>query len=167
MTHPRNEDAPRTPKDEQRTPPSLFKKLDDRFHFELDAAATDQNALCPLYFTKEIDALARPWPAVPIYCNPPYSDGFVEKFLRKGYFTSLTTGLPVVFLISSDVSPKYYRICRNAAEWIAIDGRVEFNHEDGTPIKGSPAFGSMVIIFDSAQRKAQDRKTIVTRMGWR
>jgi hypothetical protein len=32
-----------TLKDDWGTPPALFKQLDDEFHFELDAAANEQN----------------------------------------------------------------------------------------------------------------------------
>lgn len=177
MSHPRGEDASKTPKDQQRTPPLLFRKLDDRFHFILDAASTDKNALCPVHYTKEIDALKQSWvirrpDAKPtdrpgsVFCNPPYSLGQVEDFLDKGYQESLK-GPIVTFLITCDVSPGYYDTCFLAAEWIALKGRVEFNHEDGTPIKGSAMFGSNVIVFDQEQKIRQKGETIVTRMDWR
>lgn len=174
MSHKRGEEASKTPKDEQRTPPELFRKLNERFHFDIDAAATKDNALCKSYFSKDgYNALEHPWYVktydgkwATIFCNPPYSNGLVEKFLQQGYIASLR-GNVVVFLITCDVSPRYYRICHKAAEWIAIDGRVDFCHEDGTPIKGSAAFGSNVIVFDSKQFKEQERKTIVTRMAWK
>lgn len=173
MVHPRNEDAARTPKDEQRTPPSLFRKLDDIYHFDLDAAATKQNALCPLYYTKEIDALKQDWNKalggshVNVFCNPPYSDGNVEAFTRKGYYESLTGNATVVLLVSSDMSPAWFDYCMFASEWIRIKGRVSFNHEDGVPIKGSPAFGSLVVVFDSEARKLNGRRIRVSAMGWK
>ena len=43
------------------TPKDFFQKLDEEFHFVLDAAATDRSAKCKLYFTPEIDALAQSW----------------------------------------------------------------------------------------------------------
>ena len=43
--------TPPSEKDEWRTPPALFKILNGQFHFQLDAAATSENALCPLFFT--------------------------------------------------------------------------------------------------------------------
>lgn len=185
MGHKRGLDASRTPKDEQRTPPKLFRKLDEMFHFDIDVAATKENALCSLYYTKETNALQQPWtfihwpdgypssdpqvPANPVinaFCNPPYSNGMVEAFLEKGYMESLK-GAIVVFLTTSDVSPAYYDICALAAEWIAIKGRIEFWHEDGTPIKGSSMFGSNLIVFDQEQKVKQGGETIVTRMGWK
>lgn len=180
MSHKRNADASKTPKDEQRTPPELFRKLDERFHFDLDAACTPKNCLSRNRYgftnTPGEDALERPWHnrftmdngeyASIFYCNPPYSNGMIEKFLLQGYQASLL-GDVAVFLITSDVSPGYYDICALAAEWIAIKGRVEFNHEDGTPIKGSAMFGSNVIVFDQKQKVRQGGQTIVTRMEWK
>ena len=43
------------------TPKGFFQKLDNEFHFVLDAAATDRSAKCRLYFTPEIDALVQSW----------------------------------------------------------------------------------------------------------
>lgn len=45
------------------TPQDLFDRLNDEFHFVLDAAATDKSAKCGQYFTPETDALSRPWSA--------------------------------------------------------------------------------------------------------
>jgi phage N-6-adenine-methyltransferase len=174
MSHKRGEDASKTPKDQQRTPSLLFNKLNTRFHFILDAASTDANALCPLHYTKETNALVRPWvlrwpdtkKIGAVFCNPPYSLGQAKKFLDKGYQESLK-GPIVAFLITCDVSPEYYDTCFLAAEWIALKGRVEFNHEDGTPIKGSAMFGSNVIVFDQQQKIRQNGETIVTRLDWK
>lgn len=169
MSHKRGEEASKTPKDEQRTPPNLFGRINERFHFDCDVAATDRNALCPTYFTAKDNALLEAWYPIAgrtFFCNPPYSAGQVQKFLEKGFYESLK-GATVVFLISCDVSASYYDICMLASEWIALKGRVEFCHEDGTPIKGSAMFGSMCVVFDQAQKVKNRGKTIVTRMDWK
>ena len=170
MTHKRKDST--TPKDEQRTPPSLFRKLDDRFHFDIDVAATPDNALCKVFFCKSgFDALKGEWYGKSIgfkvsFCNPPYSHGSVEPFVIKAYEESLK-GAIVVFLISSDVSTEYYDICMFAAEWIRIKSRIIFNNADGTPMKGAAKFGSMCIVFDYKRWLAQGCQTIVTEMDWR
>jgi hypothetical protein len=46
---------------EWETPPKLFKELDERFHFTLDVASTDQNALCKRHYTKEQNGLTYSW----------------------------------------------------------------------------------------------------------
>ena len=45
------------------TPKWLFNQLDNEFHFDLDAAATKENALCNKFFTQEDDALNQDWAA--------------------------------------------------------------------------------------------------------
>lgn len=62
-----------TGKDDWETPSDFFKKLDAEFHFTLDACATDSNAKCVRYFTKESDGLSQDWGGETVYCNPPYS----------------------------------------------------------------------------------------------
>lgn len=48
-------------KDDWETPQSLFDKLNEHFHFTLDAAASDSNHKLPRYYTKENDGLAQDW----------------------------------------------------------------------------------------------------------
>lgn len=43
------------------TPQDLFDRLNEEFHFTLDAAATDKSAKCPAYYTPETDGLKSPW----------------------------------------------------------------------------------------------------------
>lgn len=48
-------------KDDWCTPQALFDELDREFHFDLDAAASHENAKCKHYFTKETDGLKNSW----------------------------------------------------------------------------------------------------------
>jgi phage N-6-adenine-methyltransferase len=44
------------------TPPELFAWISEKYGpFDLDAAATAENALCATYFTPEDDGLAQSW----------------------------------------------------------------------------------------------------------
>ena len=43
------------------TPQDFFDRLNEEFHFTLDAAATDKSAKCPAYYTPETDGLKSPW----------------------------------------------------------------------------------------------------------
>jgi phage N-6-adenine-methyltransferase len=170
MVHPRNSDTtPTTPKDEMRTPPSLFKRLDDRFHFDVDAASTPQNKLCKFSFCRGYtDALLMDWCLAGdvFFCNPPYARGMIEKFLSKAYTESLK-GAIMVLLLPGDIGTQWFhKYCFKAAEWIIIEGRVKFNDIDGNPSKGSPQFGSICIVFDEARRKANGH-LIVSSMDWK
>ncbi|EPC12611.1 Chaperone protein DnaJ [Lacticaseibacillus paracasei subsp. tolerans Lpl7] len=61
-------------KDDWETPQKLFEKLNDRYHFVIDLAATSKNAKCKNYYTVEDDALSKDWSKVngPKWLNPPY-----------------------------------------------------------------------------------------------
>lgn len=55
-----------------RTPKDFFQKLDQEFHFGLDAAATSENAKCRCFFTPEMNGLSLPWSGYgAVFCNPP------------------------------------------------------------------------------------------------
>lgn len=83
--------------DIRETPPELFTKLNREFRFDLDACATHDNALCPMYCTTEgtwhgymsngiwlreqaprklsdDDGLTYDWAGRRVFWNPPFSD---------------------------------------------------------------------------------------------
>lgn len=43
------------------TPQELFNRLNKEFNFTLDVCASEENAKCPKYYTKEEDALKQEW----------------------------------------------------------------------------------------------------------
>jgi len=160
-------------KDEARTPPGLFRRLNERFHFDIDAACTVDNCLCRFGFASDFqegNTLKIDWCNPPdfksfptIYCNPPYSNP--APFVEKAYMESLK-GAIVVMLLPADVSTSWFHLyCMEAAEWIIIDGRVRFNNPDGTPMQGSPKFGSIVVVFDMEARNKHG--LVVSEMDWR
>lgn len=57
---------------EWETPQDLFDRLNDEFHFTIDACASKDNAKCKRYFTKEQDGLKQDWTGEVVWCNPPY-----------------------------------------------------------------------------------------------
>lgn len=52
------------------TPQSLFNKLDQEFHFNLDPCSTHQNAKCEKHFTIDEDGLTQDWGGVQRICEP-------------------------------------------------------------------------------------------------
>ena len=178
MSHQRNPDNPdnATPKDEQRTPLSLYNRLDRRFNFELDAACTPENCLNRNHygFSKADDALSHDWwgywmmdngeYASTFFCNPGYSRGVIDQFVRKSYIESLK-GVTVVILLPVDTSTRWWDYCMLASEWIRIRGRVRFNDENGNPSRGSPKFGSMVVVFDAQSRR--NYGLAISEMDWK
>lgn len=56
------------------TPQAFFNALDQRFHFTLDAAASDENHKCDRYFTEASDGLIQDWGG---------RDGILQSTLRQ------------------------------------------------------------------------------------
>ncbi len=145
--------------DEWRTPPALFAVLNDRHRFTIDVAATATNTLCPNFITAEQDALGVPWgPAGGVaWCNPPYSNGMIPLFLRRGIELIAEGGVrEIAFLIRADVSTRYWHelVLPYASEVLFPNGRVNFLTADGEADKGSgtkgarsPNFASAVIVM--------------------
>lgn len=95
-----NSSTPVKDKDEWRTPPELFALLDYEFNFEVDAAATRENSLCPNFWSKKASALTTaPWYGYRVFCNPPFSQ--TGDFLRKGV-EETAKGAICVFLVRAD-----------------------------------------------------------------
>ena len=112
-------------KDHFETPPEIWNPLNDRFHFTVDAAASEENALCPVYFTQENSALeALVWgtPDDVVWLNPPYKN--ISPWLKKAYEQLCT----VVCLIPVATATRHWweYVFPKAAEIIFIVPRVQF-----------------------------------------
>lgn len=146
--------------DEWRTPPALFEVLSHRYAFTIDAAATTDNALVPLFISEEENALKVPWGrsvSDVAFCNPPYSSGNIPTFLRRG-IEQIDAGRigEAVFLIRADVSTRYWHelVIARADEVLFPNGRVNFLTAAGETDRGSgtngarsPNFASAVVVF--------------------
>ena len=69
-------------KQEYETPRELFEKLNKKYKFTLDAAATKKNALCKKFFTKEDNSLEQSWKGERVYLNPPYGRK-IKHWIKK------------------------------------------------------------------------------------
>jgi phage N-6-adenine-methyltransferase len=156
MAHKRKETIA-TPKDEWGTPQKIFDKINDEFHFTLDAAANEENTKCKLFIDKELDAMKINWCEFArggnIWLNPPYSKGNVERFMQKAYMESEKGLGVVVCLVPVDFSTNWWHdYVMNAAEIRAIKTRVKFvgYDDNGDLVKNSPTFSSCIVIFKKA-----------------
>lgn len=121
------------------TPQDFFDRLDDEFHFTLDACATPENAKCERYYTKEQDGLAQPWQGV-VWVNPPYGRE-IGKWVRKAYESSLQ-GAAVVCLLPARTDTAWWHDYCTKGEVRFIRGRLKFGGS-----KNSAPFPSAVVIF--------------------
>ena len=131
---------------EWQTPPVLFKKYDDIYHFELDAAASKDNTLCPKFFSLDSDSLLQNWFRYKtVWCNPPYGRE-IGKFVKKAYEES-SKGCVVVMLIPSGTDTSYFHnYCFKYGKVGFLKGRIKFISKSNP--KGNPApFPSCIVIF--------------------
>lgn len=72
-------------KDEAGTPRDFFQRVHFEFHFNVDACASSENHKLAHYWIKEEDGLKQSWAGLRVWCNPPYSRGQKELWIRKAY----------------------------------------------------------------------------------
>jgi len=97
--------------DERGTPQGTFDALNAEFHFDLDAAASKENAKCDLWMgpgsTLAEDALTEDWGGTgfTIWLNPPYS--VAGKFIKKAR-EEADKGATVVLLLPVRSDTKWW-----------------------------------------------------------
>lgn len=136
------------------TPKQVFADLDAEFHFNLDAAATRANALCPIWLGPDQpkpydDALLCAWPCPSaVFLNPPYSLNrrFMEKADHERH-----RGSTVVCLVPSRTDTRWWHahvwdvtkhMPRPGVEIRFFKGRLKFDDQPQ-----SAPFPSCVLIF--------------------
>ena len=125
------------------TPQAVFDALDSEFHFDLDPCATQNNAKCRDYYTKETDGLSQSWKGRRVFCNPPYGRE-IGKWVKKCYEESRDKDTLCVMLIPARTDTSYFHeyIYHKAKEIRFIRGRLHFNES-----KAGAPFPSMIIVF--------------------
>ena len=131
--------------DEWETPIDLFKKLDERYHFETDVCATDLNSKCQNHYTREQDGLAQEWSGR-CWMNPPYGRA-IGAWVKKA-FDSVKLGRAeiVVCLLPSRTDTRWFHdyCVKGSVEFIR--GRLKFGCS-----KNSAPFPSMIVVFDKSK----------------
>lgn len=123
------------------TPQAFFDELNKEFNFTLDPCATQENAKCKKFFTKEQNGLLQDWNGETVFCNPPYARE-IGKWVEKAYNEN-KRGATVVLLIPARTDTRYFHdYIYNQHEIRFIKGRLKFN--DG---KNPAPFPSMVVIM--------------------
>ena len=155
--------TPPDEKDHWRTPPGLFTDLSARYGpFTLDVAADARNHLCDHWYGPgglAEDALAVSWRhpdgTVRAWCNPPYSRGMIDRFMRKAAAEARLGHARTTFLVPACTDlPWWHDLVwdnerhrfRPGVEVEFFRRRVRFLRPDGRPA-GSPNFPSVAVTF--------------------
>ena len=140
-------------RDSWQTPQWLFNWADARFNFDIDLAASFDNAKVDPYVSIENDSLSGAWNCEDFNCgwvNPPYSE--TGRWLKKGW-EEARKGFRSVFLVPAPSGENGYKdyVFGKASEIIFINGRVAFELPNGdgtaTPVNGNTR-GSCLIIYN-------------------
>jgi len=135
-------------KSEWQTPPWLFKRLNDEFQFNLDAAATFENRLVNAFFDKNSDALTKDWggKGSTVFLNPPFGRGAVDAFAKKAFWESRDGAIVVCLFPFSGA--KWFRTYCLLADEIRIIGRVKFigKNLDGTLCTDRPSMQDICVV---------------------
>lgn len=130
------------------TPQSLFDALHEEFHFTLDPCASERNAKCHRYFTKDDDGLAQKWDGV-VFMNPPYGRT-IGQWIEKAYRESLR-GVTVVCLIPARTDTAYWHdYVMRSDEVRFIRGRLHFGGDHERTAHNAP-FPSAVVVFGASR----------------
>lgn len=123
------------------TPQGFFDAWNGRFQFDMDVAATAENAKVPEFYTIKDDALTKRWLGN-VSCNPPYGrtiGDWVEKAYRESRL-----GAVVVLLIPARTETQWWHgFVTKAAEIHFVAGRLRFGGS-----KQNAPFPSCVVVFD-------------------
>lgn len=134
------------------TPAWLFKILDDRFNFTVDAAATSENKKCQKMLNC---GLTDSWTGERVFCNPPFSQKklWMEKAARE-----VENGCPVCVMLlpTNSMSSTFWNdIVFGRYNFEIITTRVFFIDPETKKEKKESDSGTTVVYF---MRKIDARK---------
>lgn len=147
------------------TPTYLFNWLDEAYNFDYDAAANENDTLCPVFLDSCLNV---DWPEGVAYMNPPYGKserpckpGCLKKkcvhrgyhltdhipgtldFVKKAYEQSLR-GITVVCLLPVRTDTTWFNeYVSKASRLIFLKGRLRFKNA-----KNTAPFPSMIVVFN-------------------
>ena len=128
------------------TPQDFFDRLDAKFHFTLDAAATPENAKCAKYFTKEDDGLKQSFAGERVWLNPPYGKE-TKHWIRKA--ATEPSEITVMLIAARTDTEAWHKYILGKAEVYFVKGRLCFSPNGDRTRRA--AFPSAVVIFRNAK----------------
>jgi phage N-6-adenine-methyltransferase len=142
------------PSDLYETPPEFFDYWNRIFQFNLDPCCEPETAKCGVFITKERDGLAADWKMLGIlpgmriraFCNPPYSQGSIPKWIAKAK-QEQANGIFTFMLLPADTSTKWYQELAHdrTVTLLLPPGRLKFLYNGKR--KEGPKFGNLIALM--------------------
>jgi phage N-6-adenine-methyltransferase len=135
-------------KSDWETPAVVFRMMNARHNFTLDACASAENAKVKTYFTKEHDALKQRWTGR-VWMNPPYGRNIIGKWVAKAYLESQKCEIVCCLLPARTDTAWWHDFCM-FGQIELIRGRLKFvGAETGAPFPSAiVTFGRNIRIRD-------------------
>ncbi len=133
--------------------------------FDLDAAASKENAKADEWYNEEDDGLKQDWFGV-TFCNPPFNlrkgmrvDPWIAKARHETERTEGDICRRAVLLVPARTSNKWWHehVMGVAAYVVFVQGRIKFVMEGKD---NCATFPSVVIVYDPEVRTLNDHRTI-------
>jgi phage N-6-adenine-methyltransferase len=155
-------------RDNWETPPDLFRYFNSFYHFTVDAAASNKNALCKRYWTEEDSGLEKSWKDEIVFLNPPFCNWGI--WAKKSVIETKKYECTVLMLIPSGKTDTNlwgkYITELSVIYWIG--GRVNYLLEGKKPIKGnSPNFATCAIEWRYKIEYEEPHIRYISRNSWR
>ena len=124
-------------KQDYQTPPELLYAVKSRLgigQFDIDLAASAENAVCPNFYDEDDDSLSDkcPWWFTSgrwAWLNPPFSD--IEPWVMKAV-SEAKKGANIVMLVPSSVGSNWWKEWVDRQAYIShLNGRLTFVGADG------------------------------------
>lgn len=137
--------------DEWETPDAIVQWADERWlggvGFDLDPAATDDNAKASEWFDKDNDGLSQPWYGH-VWCNPPYGRQ-IHRWIEKAAAEAALGRCDVVMLLPARVDTVWWHdlVLAYATAVVFFKGRVKF-----VGAENSAPFPSVVVYFKAREQ---------------
>ncbi len=125
-------------KQDYQTPPEFLYALRQKLgigQFDIDLAASAENAVCVNYYDEGMDSLAEhnSWKVTTggwAFCNPPYAN--IRPWVKKAYEQSLE-GAQIAMLVPASVGSLWWLqfVQPHGAYVLYLNGRITFVGADG------------------------------------
>lgn len=145
--------------DQWQTPPEEYARACEEWSFQpqIDAFASANNSLCPLFITRKMNALTLDWLAFAkehavqphFWANPPYSREILGAAVKKMH-EEAQKGCTILTLIPVSTSTRWFHNYVNPlpeAQRRWREGRIKFNAPPGYPNPKRPSGDNLYVLF--------------------